>query len=855
MVAWLVVGSKPCIIAPASNRALLKRSHLPIRIGIDYRFLSKGRNAVNRGVGRYTQQQIREVLRQDAENQYILFCFQEADLSLLLPEIRAAHNVSIARLPPVGDASSPHALHFTARYQQAIYDQRVDVHHLTIPALTSEKIIGFDVCRLVATHYDLIPIVYPDAYLPSAEHRREYSRALTLLKRSHRLIAISNYVRDEAMHYLGIPIDRIDTAYPIPDPSFRVLSAEQLKPRLAKLRHRFSIPEHFIMAVTYPHYTKNLETLITAYGRLPPTLRRQLPLVLTFNTEGVLDYIRQLARDAHVLDDIVITGFVKDEELVTLLNAAMMLVHPSRYEGFGLPVIEAMVCGTPVITTTGASLPEAGGDAAVFVDPEDAAGFADAIEALFGDPERRTAMRERGFEHVKKFNPTQLGQVTLQTYLNAMLTEINSTRTNIIQLTEESARRPRIALWTPLPPLKSGIADHIVPVLAELSKDFEIELFVDDAYIPHGLLTDQYYMHHYSAYKRRHAQKPFDVNIYELGSSFYHLYMYSAILERPGIVVIHDLVWGFVLYHSAMQKGDLKQFSDSIPQLESEEARRTFEHLSGLPDEERRQALDAFFIDYFMLKPVIERSLLQLVHMPLAKTAIDARYEKANVQVMQLGTDDPWHTFRTLNPRLVRDTLRMAPSAFVIGVFGNIDPVKRIDVCLGAFRQLLDTWPDSLLLIVGEGLDPVQFERLQQLAIRLGVSHRVVFTGRVAASDFDRYLIACDVVVNLRFPARMQMSSTLTRALAAGKPVIVSDIPEWAFLPENACWRVRPDAQEITNLYGYLAQLATDPNLLRERSESARAYYEDELTVSQLVQHYKQAIDQVISERTQTKVG
>src|SRR5436305_12014322 len=109
-----------------------------------------------------------------------------------------------------------------------------------------------------------------------------------------------------------------------------------------------------------------------------------------------------------VADDLVLTGLVSDQELTTLYNAATLVVHPSRYEGFGLPVVEAMRCGAPVVTTTASSMPEAGGDAAVYVDPDDAYGFATAIQELGADPDRRRSMSERSLAQAAKFDKRQL---------------------------------------------------------------------------------------------------------------------------------------------------------------------------------------------------------------------------------------------------------------------------------------------------------------------------------------------------------------------------------------------------------------------------------------------------------------
>src|SRR5262249_47346070 len=129
--------------------------------------------------------------------------------------------------------------------------------------------------------------------------------------------------------------------------------------------------------------------------------------------------VMHLAEIEGIADDIVLTGVVSDAELCGLYNRATVVVHPSRYEGFGLPIVEAMACGAPVVTTTSSSMPEAAGDAGILVDPDDVAGFTDAIARLARDPDLRADLREKGFEQVQRFNPRQLAEVTLRSYASA----------------------------------------------------------------------------------------------------------------------------------------------------------------------------------------------------------------------------------------------------------------------------------------------------------------------------------------------------------------------------------------------------------------------------------------------------
>src|SRR3982074_1828642 len=207
------------------------------------------------------------------------------------------------------------------------------------------------------------------------------------------------------------------TAGSPPDGVFRRLPAHLLRKVLLGLEPPLRLPARYVLTVTYPHYAKNLETLLKAYAALPAAVRTELPLVICcYLSDDTRRLVMRRGAEAGIADDIVLTGVVSDAELCGLYNRATVVVHPSRYEGFGLPIVEAMACGAPVVTTTSSSMPEAAGDAGILVDPGDVAGFTDAIARLARDPALRAELRERGFEQVKRFSPRQLAESTLRSY-------------------------------------------------------------------------------------------------------------------------------------------------------------------------------------------------------------------------------------------------------------------------------------------------------------------------------------------------------------------------------------------------------------------------------------------------------
>lgn len=812
-----------------------------MRIAVDFRMLSGGANVVNRGTGRYTQQQIRAVLEHDSDNEYVLICHADADEALILPEIRQAPNVTVRRLTLPGFKSEAqpnqpaNALRLIAQFQDWLYEQRVDLYHEATPYQVDELVLShFDVCPLIATVYDLIPAVYPHYYWPPGKrYHEELGRALHVMATADRLIAISESARRDVCHYLGVPRERVDLAYPIADPLFRPLPGAEVTQALQNLRARHAIPDSFVMSLTHLHHTKNLNTLLAAYARLPQALRKQAPLVAVFFLgEGDQEELQRRTTAYGIREDVILTGLVSETELVALYNAATMVVHPSRYEGFGYPVVEAMQCGTPVITTTAASLPEAGGDAAVLVDPDDVQGMADAMRELFENCPRREQMRHLGLEHIQRFNAEQLAQNTLAGYRQALVPA------------QPPDSRPHLALWTSLPPLNCGIADYTTELLPHLAQTYRLEIFADDGYLPAPDLMRRHTIHHHSAITRRMAQQPFDVQLYQFGVSAMHDYMYAALRQNPGIVVMHDLNFAADLHYVYHSRGTLEVFEREIVAREGPEAVQAFQRVQQLRGAAQDQARQAFFQTYPLNTWVVQSSLAQIVHMAEAKRELERRSPSARAFDFPMGVAEPWSDL-TARLQPVRDQLLRDPDTFVVGVFGSVARLKRLESCIQAFRQLLNREPKSLLVIVGELMDTAYAHQLKHLANALGIADKVTFLGRTSLEVFHHWLLACDVVLNLRYPPKLQMSAVLCRAIAAGKPVIVTDLPEWRFFPESFCWRVAPNEHEVATIADYLCRLATDVELRQERGRQARAYYESVGTVAHMAANYRAVIEAV----------
>jgi glycosyltransferase involved in cell wall biosynthesis len=267
--------------------------------------------------------------------------------------------------------------------------------------------------RRVVTVYDLIYARYPEAH---SGLRAKGMNVLVPLaaRRSDRVITASQSTRDDLVSLIGIPPARIDIA-PLGLGSVR--RAEPLEEGELRRRHALGT-RHVLLSLSAKRPHKNLPALIEALGVVPVDERPVL-VMAGYSTPHERE-LQELARAVGVQDDVRMLGWVSAEELEGLWAITEAFVFPSLYEGFGLPVLEAMARGVPVACSDASSLPEVAGDAALMFDPHDRAALAAAIGSLLGDRELRERLRGRGLARAREFTWERTARLTLESYRRAL---------------------------------------------------------------------------------------------------------------------------------------------------------------------------------------------------------------------------------------------------------------------------------------------------------------------------------------------------------------------------------------------------------------------------------------------------
>jgi len=363
-------------------------------IGID---ASRATSSQPTGTERYSLKLIRHLLAIDTPHRYRLYFNQRPPLDLFPPsDDLETRNMPWPRL----------WTHARLSWEMAAHPPDV----LFVPA---HVLPILHPRRSVVTVHDLGYLYFPGAHRRLDRIYLDLSTRFNAQFAAH-VLADSQATRRDLIACYGTPEDRISVVYPGRDEAFSPVTSRD---QLAEARARYRLPMHYILCLGTLQPRKNLARLFEAFALLA---RRNLGSELVglklvvVGKQGWLyqGFMRQIER-LGLQEDVIFTGYVPRADLPAILSGASVFVFPSLYEGFGFPVVEAMVCGTPVVCSNTASIPEVAGNAALLVDPTDVEAMAQAISCILCDEELRATLRERGFAQARKFSWQRCARETL----------------------------------------------------------------------------------------------------------------------------------------------------------------------------------------------------------------------------------------------------------------------------------------------------------------------------------------------------------------------------------------------------------------------------------------------------------
>lgn len=264
----------------------------------------------------------------------------------------------------------------------------------------------------VLTCHDLIPLIYPQ-YFTAGQRLIFRLTHILALRVARKIITVSQATRADLLHYFSVDPERIVVIPEAPASKFFPQSPD----KIMQLRKRYALPENYLLYVGSNKPHKNIVTLIRAFALTKIDIQNPaLKLVIAGYWDKRYPEAQYLTKSLLLKDQVVFLGSIEDNDLPALYSGASLFIFPSLAEGFGLPVLEAMACGVPVICSNTSSLPEVAGDAALFVDPLDVKALSEKIKQILKDERLREEMRRKGFLQVNKYSWERVARQTMEVY-------------------------------------------------------------------------------------------------------------------------------------------------------------------------------------------------------------------------------------------------------------------------------------------------------------------------------------------------------------------------------------------------------------------------------------------------------
>ena len=357
------------------------------------------------GITTYTLNLVKELLKIDKKNDYKLIHHTKSS-----SEIYKNGREILFPLPPVPYYKKTIWKNFLL--PRRLKKINLDIIHDPTAIAPFPKNALF---KKIVTILDITPYLFPEThpFLTKWQFRRAIKRIRADIDL---IITISQNTKNDLIKYFGVSPVKIKVVYLGVSKKYRIIPDEDL---LERVRQKYNLPKKFILCVGTLEPRKNISTLIRIFHFLRTSQNerfQQEHLIIAgkrgWKYDGIFETVTQLGLEKFVH----FTDFVDQKDLPNLYNLAEVFVYPSLYEGFGLPPLEAMACGCPIITSNSSSLPEVAGDAAIMINPQNVNAFAGAIKRVLTDENLRKEMIEKGLKQAKKFSWEKCAKETLKVY-------------------------------------------------------------------------------------------------------------------------------------------------------------------------------------------------------------------------------------------------------------------------------------------------------------------------------------------------------------------------------------------------------------------------------------------------------
>ncbi len=783
-----------------------------MRILVDGQTL--GTPELRRGIGKVFLEILHEMINGDVSHDWFISLRDQAHFDHITPLLRRFIKPLV--LTPIAASGEPieWCRTYGRQLQEVALSIRADVCWNPNPLMPNVHYpLGFTQCPVVVTLHDLIPRVMPEHFRPALGEGnwRDYLERCTEMAESNSwIVGVSKYSAQDFLKF-----------QPDCKAHVRYVHLASNYSRFWPYRQgdRLSDPPYVLYVGGFDP-RKNMDNALRAFAAFAakPGLEDVRFKVICANDTASRDRYFALSRALSVAERLDLPGYVTDDELGFLFRGASVFFFPSLYEGFGLPVLDALACGIPVVASKTSAIPEVAGDHAIYCDPTDVTDMAQALDRAWLQRDPNSPRRIAAVEYARSFRWAEAAKQYL-----CILDEAG-TASRSAQVSRLS-RRPRIAYLSPWPPQTSGVADYCYRLMPELLARMDITLFAENPQdcVPMAGLE----IHSLDDYPVYAAG--FDNTIYHLGNGLSHVKIYEHAWRIPGVIVLHDFnihpffQHGFLGHpREALYESALLDYGD-----EGQAAWSHYQITGSRPD----------VWQFPMSHPIARRSRATVVH---SRWVADRLIGIDNVLRVHHGAQ-PKTGVSAAEQQQLRRNLSLDEDAYWIGVFGFINWHKRLESVLVAAKVLISQNFPLRLLIVGA----VNDKKLDILAMaqRIGVADIVRHEGYVPESRFLEYVKAVDVVCNLRYPTMGESSGSMFHCLALGKATLVSDYGSFSEIPDRVAWKIDPKVDEIEHLSLALELLMKHPAARKAFGANGRNFVSSKASLELVAQCYCRTIE------------
>ena len=797
----------------------------------------------NRGIGRYSMALARAMIGQGGRHEFLIslnHSFPETVESArqAFEDLVPPEHILLFRIPTPAAELDPdnswrsqagelirenflHQLQPDWVYISSLFEGLVD------DATTS--IDRFAALPTAVTLYDLIPYIHSKHYLANPEVKSWYMRKLAHLRRAEVLLAISEHSRQEAIETLGIPDDRVVNISGDADARFQVLELD--RQAVQALRARYGLSREFIMYTGGIDYRKNIERLIEAYACLPAEVRmaHQLAIVCSVGDEDRSRLLAIASRLGMSQDEVLLTGYVSDEDLVALLNLCKLFVFPSFHEGFGLPALEAMRCGAPVIGSNRSSIPEVIGLEAALFDPFSIDSICGKILEALTDTRFRGRLRELGRNQAGKFSWNSSAKSALEA-LETLHKRRQQSQHPSVQV-DAGLPRPRLAYVSPLPPEQSGVANYSAQLLPELARYYEIDLITDLKQIGDPWLTANFRRRTVTEFER--CADEYDRVLYHFGNSTFHSHMFSLLARHPGTVMLHDFFLSGIPHYLEATSPGSSLFRQALYRSHGYTALRRW----------RLKGAEEAMWAYPCCLEVLQNAQGVLVNSEHALRLAERFFGVRDAHHL-MHIPQPRESRRSLARSASRAAVRLPQDAFIVCSFGFLGPTKLNHRLLSAWlKSDLAREESCLLVFVGEGHGGAYEQSLLERIKASGMNRRVIITGYAPSPEpYEHYLAAADVAVQLRTRTRGEGGRTPLDCLTYSLATVVNAHGTLEELPNDVVLKL-PDEFTDVELGEALEDLYRDRTRREALGRAASNYMRAYPDAAKVARMYAEAIE------------